>query len=79
MRSDQADSSQVAGGTQYVVEASHVSKAARTAGVDAPVRTLWSREDDLHGGYYRPMHLHRARIGFDDKCVFQRSWTPVSS
>ena len=31
----------------------------------APVRTLWSREDDIRGGYYRPMHLHRARIGFD--------------
>jgi len=31
------------------------------------VRTLWSREDDIKGGYYRPMHLHRARIGFDDK------------
>ena len=31
-----------------------------------PGRTLWSREDDIKGGYYRPMHLHRARIGFDD-------------
>ena len=34
---------------------------------DAPVRTLWSREDDIRGGYYRPMHLHTARIGFDDQ------------
>ena len=33
---------------------------------NVPVRTLWSREDDMRGGYYRPMHLHRARIGFDD-------------
>jgi isoquinoline 1-oxidoreductase beta subunit len=31
------------------------------------VRTLWSREDDIKGGYYRPMHLHRARIGFDER------------
>jgi isoquinoline 1-oxidoreductase beta subunit len=30
-----------------------------------PIRTLWSREDDIKGGYYRPMHLRRARIGFD--------------
>jgi isoquinoline 1-oxidoreductase beta subunit len=35
------------------------------AGLDAPVRTVWSREDDIKGGYYRPMHLHRAEIGFD--------------
>ncbi|OPG75639.1 carbon monoxide dehydrogenase, partial [Pseudomonas ogarae] len=50
----------------FVVLACEVAKAARTAGVNAPIRTLWSREDDIKGGYYRPMHLHRARIGFDD-------------
>ncbi|CAN1600808.1 molybdopterin cofactor-binding domain-containing protein [Pseudomonas mediterranea] len=50
----------------FVVLACEVAKAARTAGLDAPIRTLWSREDDIKGGYYRPMHLHRARIGFDD-------------
>ena len=51
--------------SDYVVEACHITKAARAAGLQAPVRTVWSREDDLQGGYYRPMHLHRARIGFD--------------
>ncbi|QBK04629.1 xanthine dehydrogenase family protein molybdopterin-binding subunit [Hylemonella gracilis] len=51
--------------SEYVVHACAVAKAARTAGLDAPVRTLWSREDDIKGGYYRPMHLHRAEIGFD--------------
>ena len=50
-----------------VVEACEVAKAARAAGLNAPVRTLWSREDDIRGGYYRPMHLHRARIGFDER------------
>ncbi|MGF6595303.1 isoquinoline 1-oxidoreductase beta subunit [Paraburkholderia sp. GAS448] len=53
------------GTSDYVVEASEVAKAVRSAGLNAPVRTLWSREDDIKGGYYRPMHLHRARIGFD--------------
>nr|WP_060985584.1 xanthine dehydrogenase family protein molybdopterin-binding subunit [uncultured Acidovorax sp.] len=53
--------------SDYVVEAAQVAKAARTAGLNAPVRTLWSREDDIKGGYYRPMHLHRARIGFDER------------
>ena len=53
--------------SDYVVEACGVAKAARTAGINAPVRTLWSREDDIKGGYYRPMHVHRAEIGFDAK------------
>ncbi|RDK01498.1 xanthine dehydrogenase family protein molybdopterin-binding subunit [Paraburkholderia lacunae] len=54
-----------AGTSDYVVEACEVAKAVRSAGLNAPVRTLWSREDDIKGGYYRPLHLHRARIGFD--------------
>ncbi len=51
--------------SDYVVEACHVARAARAAGLNAPVRTLWSREDDIKGGYYRPMHVHRAEIGVD--------------
>ena len=51
--------------SDYVVEACTVAKAAQTAGIAAPIRTLWSREDDIKGGYYRPMHLHTAKIGFD--------------
>ncbi len=51
----------------YVVEACTVAKLAMAAGVNAPVRVLWSREDDIKGGYYRPMHVHRAEIGFDAK------------
>lgn len=53
--------------SDFVVEACEIAKAARAAGLSAPVRTLWSREDDMRGGYYRPMHLHRARIGFDER------------
>ena len=52
--------------SDFVVEACEIAKAVRAVGLNAPVRTLWSREDDMRGGYYRPMHLHRARIGFDD-------------
>jgi isoquinoline 1-oxidoreductase beta subunit len=55
------------GTSDYVVEACEIAKAARAAGLNVPVRTLWSREDDIKGGYYRPMHLHRASIGFDDR------------
>ncbi|MET0647864.1 MAG: xanthine dehydrogenase family protein molybdopterin-binding subunit [Pyrinomonadaceae bacterium] len=28
-----------------------------------PVKLVWSREDDIRGGYYRPMHVHRVEIG----------------
>jgi isoquinoline 1-oxidoreductase beta subunit len=55
------------GTSDYVVEACNVAKAARGAGLTAAVRTLWSREDDIKGGYYRPMHLHRAEIGFNEQ------------
>jgi isoquinoline 1-oxidoreductase beta subunit len=44
----------------FVAEAVQVAK---TAGV--PVKTVWSREDDVHGGYYRSAFVHRARIGLD--------------
>jgi isoquinoline 1-oxidoreductase subunit beta len=48
--------------SDFVTEAVHVAKAAA-----APVKTVWSREDDVRGGYYRPMFLHRARIALDDQ------------
>ncbi len=34
-------------------------------GGETPVKLVWTREDDLAGGYYRPMAVHRARIGLD--------------
>jgi isoquinoline 1-oxidoreductase subunit beta len=43
--------------SDFVTEAVHVAKEA-----GAPVKTVWSREDDIRGGYYRPMYLHRARV-----------------
>lgn len=64
------------GTSDFVVEACEIAKAARAAGFDVPVRLLWSREDDIKGGYYRPMHLHRARIGFDE-CGRILAWDHV--
>ncbi|MEZ5465319.1 MAG: xanthine dehydrogenase family protein molybdopterin-binding subunit [Lysobacteraceae bacterium] len=46
--------------SDFVSEAVEVAKAA-----GLPVKTVWTREDDIHGGYYRPMFLHAARIGID--------------
>ena len=30
------------------------------------IKLVWTREDDLAGGYYRPMFAHRAKIGIDN-------------
>lgn len=53
--------------SDYLVEAAQIAKAWRAAGKSGPLKVVWSREDDIRGGYYRPMHVHRAEIGFDDK------------
>ncbi|MNZ73736.1 Isoquinoline 1-oxidoreductase subunit beta [compost metagenome] len=44
--------------SDFVSEAVQVAKAA-----GAPVKTVWSREDDIRGGYYRSAFVHQARIG----------------
>lgn len=51
--------------SDYLVEAVNVAKAMKQAGIDAPVKVIWSREDDIKGGYYRPAHLHRVAVGID--------------
>ncbi|MES2127213.1 MAG: xanthine dehydrogenase family protein molybdopterin-binding subunit [Pseudomonadota bacterium] len=53
--------------SDYLVEAVNVAKAYRASGKSGPVKVIWSREDDIRGGYYRPSHVHRADIGMDDK------------
>ncbi len=50
---------------EYVLESVNVAKALAAAGKRAPAKVMWSREDDMKAGYYRPMALHRAEIGFD--------------
>ena len=44
--------------SDFVSEAVHV---ARAAGV--PVKVVWTREDDMRGGYYRPLFVHRIEAG----------------
>jgi isoquinoline 1-oxidoreductase beta subunit len=40
-------------------EAALIAKRLR----GTPVKLVWSREDDVQGGYYRPMHVHRVEVG----------------
>jgi isoquinoline 1-oxidoreductase beta subunit len=48
--------------SDFVGEAVVVAKAA-----GVPVKTVWTREDDLRGGYFRPMYVHKIQVGVDDK------------
>jgi len=51
--------------SDYLVEAAQVAKARHAAGKSGPIKMIWSREDDVRGGYYRPSHLHRVEIAHD--------------
>jgi isoquinoline 1-oxidoreductase subunit beta len=45
---------------------SHVQREAATIAKrfrGTPVKLVWTREDDVQGGYYRPMFVHRAELG----------------
>jgi isoquinoline 1-oxidoreductase subunit beta len=44
----------------YMLEALQIAKTT-----NKPIKLVWSREDDIQGGQYRPVYLHRVRIGTD--------------
>ncbi|HTF15825.1 MAG TPA: xanthine dehydrogenase family protein molybdopterin-binding subunit [Burkholderiales bacterium] len=46
----------------YVVEAVQIAKAIDGR---APVKLVWTREDDMRAGYYRPMYYHALKAGLD--------------
>ncbi len=48
--------------SDYVVEAVQIAKQ-----VDAPVKLIWTREEDIRHDFYRPASLHRMTAGVDDK------------
>jgi len=59
--------------SDYLVEGVNIAKAMKQAGIDAPVKIIWSREDDIRGGYYRPLFVHRVVAGLDAGNAL-RSW-----
>jgi isoquinoline 1-oxidoreductase beta subunit len=46
--------------SHFVAEAVQLSKA-----IKKPVKVIWTREDDIRGGYYRPAAYHAISAGLD--------------
>ncbi len=52
--------------SDYVLEAVSIAVAMTRAGKPGiPVKMVWTREDDMKGGYYRPMYVHALKAGLD--------------
>ncbi|GGM90881.1 aldehyde oxidase [Dyadobacter beijingensis] len=45
-------------GSDWVMEALHIAKAS-----GEHIKLIWTREDDIRGGYYRPVYFHKVKIG----------------
>ncbi len=46
---------------EFVVDSVLLSKEAKR-----PVKVLWTREDDVHNGRFRPLYVNHMRAGLDD-------------
>jgi len=47
--------------SDFVLEAVEIAKRSGKF-----IKLVWTREDDIKGGYYRPCYFHKARIGFNE-------------
>ena len=45
--------------------AGEAAAVAKAIGDGRPVKVMWTREDDIRGGRYRPLYVHRLRAGLD--------------
>lgn len=55
-------------GRRAIADAHFVSEAcavAKAYGKPVPIKIIWTRDDDIKGGYYRPIYVHRVRAGLD--------------
>lgn len=48
--------------SHFVREACDIVKAY---GKPVTIKTIWTREDDIKGGWYRPIYVHRLKAGLD--------------
>jgi isoquinoline 1-oxidoreductase subunit beta len=47
-------------GGDWVMEAVNIARNSGKA-----IKLIWTREDDIQGGYYRPVYVHKVKIGVD--------------
>ena len=53
-------------GRRAVLDAHFVSEAVQVSkAIKSPVKVVWTREDDIRGGYYRPRAYHTISAGLD--------------
>jgi isoquinoline 1-oxidoreductase beta subunit len=48
--------------SDYVLEAASIAKGSNLA---VPIKMVWTREDDMRRGHYRPMFFHSVQAGLD--------------
>ena len=48
--------------SDFMVETAEIAKSMPAG---TPVKLLWTREDDIKGGKYRPMYVHSMKAGID--------------
>ncbi|MHB1205805.1 MAG: xanthine dehydrogenase family protein molybdopterin-binding subunit [Rhodospirillaceae bacterium] len=51
-------------GSDYIVECAQIAKGLPKG---TPVKMIWTREDDMRSGLYRPMYYHTLKAGLDEK------------
>ncbi len=55
-------------GRRAVIDSHFVREAVQTSKkVKAPIKVIWTREDDMRGGYYRPRAYHTVSAAIDAK------------
>jgi len=57
--------------SDFVAECVHIAKKV---GKGTPVKLVWTREDDMAAGYFRPLTHHRVKVRMD-KDGFPAAWT----
>jgi isoquinoline 1-oxidoreductase beta subunit len=55
-----------------------LAQVAKAIGPGRPVKLVWTREDDIGGGYYRPLVLHRMRGAVRDRRIVAWASTIVA-
>jgi len=48
--------------SDYIAETAEIVKVTGRA---EPIKLVWTREDDIKGGYYRPVYVHKVSVGLD--------------